>query len=58
MNKRKTLKTLADFFSKIPKWMKDKAEPFGPIEPLTPEPLTPVKPRPDIDPPRPVEYDK
>jgi hypothetical protein len=57
-SKRKTLKTLADFFSNIPKWMKDKAKPLDPIEPLTPEPLTPVKPRPDIDPPRPVEYDK
>jgi hypothetical protein len=58
-NKRKTLKALADFFSSIPKWMKDKAEPFGPIEPLKPEPLTPVKPaNPPIEPPRPVEYDK
>lgn len=56
--KRKTLKTIADFFSNIPKWMKDKAEPFDPIEPLKPEPLTPVKPHPDIEPPRPVEYDK
>lgn len=58
MNKRKTLKTLADFFSNIPKWMKDKAKPLDPIEPLKPEPLTPVKPRPDIDPPHPVEVDK
>lgn len=59
--KRKTLKTIADFFSNIPKWMKDKAEPFDPIEPLKPEPLVPQKPRPDIEPPKPVkpkEYDK
>lgn len=57
-NKRKTLKTLADFFSNIPKCMKGKAEPIAPIEPLKPEPLTPVKPRPDIEPPKPVEVDK
>jgi hypothetical protein len=31
---------------------------FGKRESLKPEPLTPVKPRPDIDPPKPVEYDK
>lgn len=59
MNKRKTLKSITDFLTSIPKWFKDKAEPFGPIEPVKPEPLTPVKPaNPPIDPPRPVEYDK
>lgn len=61
MNKRKTLKTLADFFSNIPAWFKREAEPIGKPEPLKPEPLTPVKPRPDIEPPKPVkpkEYDK
>lgn len=57
-NKRKTLKTLADFFSKIPAWLKREAEPFDPIEPIKPEPLVPQKPRPDIEPPRPVEVDK
>lgn len=57
-NKRKTLKTLADFFSNIPKWFKDMAEPIAPIEPLKPEPLVPQKPRPDIEPPRPVEEEK
>ena len=57
-NKRKTLKTLADFFSNIPKWFKDTAEPIGEPEPLKPEPLVPQKPRPDIEPPRPVEVDK
>ena len=57
-NKRKTLKTLSDFFSNIPKWMKDKAKPFDPIEPLNPEPLVPQKPHPDIEPPRPVEEEK
>lgn len=60
-NKRKTLKSITDFLTGIPKWFKDQAEPFGPMEPLKPEPLTPVKPRPDIEPPRPVkpkEYDK
>lgn len=31
---------------------------FGKAEKLKPEPLTPVKPRPDIEPPRPVEVDK
>lgn len=31
---------------------------FGKRESLKPEPLTPVKPRPDIEPPRPVEVDK
>lgn len=34
---------------------------FGKAEKLKPEPLTPVKPRPDIEPPKPVkpkEYDK
>lgn len=58
MNKRNTLKTLADFFSNIPKWFKDMAEPIGKPEPLKPEPLAPQKPRPDIEPPRPVEVDK
>lgn len=60
MNKRKTLKTLADFFSNIPKWFKDTAEPIGKPEPLKPTPVdpTPVKPRPDIEPPKPVEVDK
>lgn len=56
MSKRKTLKTLADFFSNIPKWLKRESEPIG-----KPEPLVPQKPRPDIEPPKPVkpkEYDK
>ena len=57
-NKRKTLKTLADFFSNIPAWFKREAEPFDPIEPIKPEPLVPQKPRPDIEPPKPVEVDK
>lgn len=58
-NKRKTLKSITDFLTGIPKWFKDQAEPFGPIEPLKPEPLTTVKPaNPPIDPPRPVEVDK
>lgn len=58
MSKRKTLKNIKDFLTSIPKWLKDKAEPFGPIEPVKPEPLVPQKPRPDIEPPRPVEVDK
>lgn len=58
MNKRKALKTIADFFSNIPAWLKREAEPIGKPEPLKPEPLVPQKPRPDIEPPRPVEYDK
>ena len=60
MNKRKTLKTLADFFSNIPAWFKREAEPIGKPEPLKPTPVdpTPVKPRPDIEPPRPVEEEK
>lgn len=31
---------------------------FGKRESLKPEPLVPQKPRPDIEPPRPVEVDK
>lgn len=31
---------------------------FGKAEPLKPEPLTPVKPRPDIEPPKPVKPPK
>lgn len=34
---------------------------FGKAEKVKPEPLTPVKPRPDIEPPKPVkpiQYDK
>ena len=60
-SKRKTLKTLADFFSNIPAWLKREAEPIGKPEPLKPEPLVPQKPRPDIEPPKPVkpiQYDK
>lgn len=53
--KRKTLKTLADFFSNIPAWLKREAEPIGKPEPLKPESLVPQKPRPDIEPPRPVK---
>lgn len=56
MSKRKTLKTLADFFSKIPAWLKREAEPIGKPEPLKPEPLIPVKPaNPPIEPPKPVK---
>ena len=58
MNKRKTLKSIKDFLTNIPAWFKREAEPIAPIEPLKPEPLTPVKPRPDIEPPRPVEEEK
>lgn len=58
MNKRKTLKSITDFLTSIPKWFKDQAEPFGPIEPLKPTPVDPtqVKPaNPPIEPPKPVK---
>ncbi len=58
MSKRKTLKSIKDFLTNIPAWLKREAEPIAPIEPLKPEPLVPQKPRPDIEPPRPVEVDK
>ncbi len=58
MNKRNTLKSIKDFLTNIPAWFKREAEPIAPIEPLKPEPLIPQKPRPDIEPPRPVEVDK
>lgn len=54
-DKRKTLKTLADFLTNIPAWLKRESEPIAPIEPLKPEPLIPQKPRPDIEPPKPVK---
>lgn len=38
---KRILKSITDFLTNIPKWHKDNAEPFDPIEPVKPQPLIP-----------------